>query len=183
MYANHRHYILLVFAVAAFAVAVLGYSFLRSKVFAQVEQTAKVTKNIAVIEEKKRREQDVASAYAKLEEERRLLTSYVVSKDGIVNFIEMIEKIGADTSTGLEISGITDEVELELAGETVVGHFKARLEGSGKWANVMRALVLVEHMPYNISLNNIRLSASTAAGTTTSKVWDLSLDIRVLTVK
>lgn len=184
MYANRRHYILLIFAVAAFAVSVLGYAFLRSRVITQAEQAVKVSKSVAEMEEKKRRELDVASVYAKSAEERRLLASYVVSKDDIVDFIESVEKIGSDTSTSLEMSGIADETELELAGDAVLGHFKARLEASGTWTNVMRALILVEHMPYNIILNDVRLAENTeSASSTKAKTWRLSLDMRVLTFK
>jgi len=53
------------------------------------------------------------------------------------------------------------------------------VDGQGTWASAMKLLSLAENMPYKVSFNNVRLSASILAGTKVPvRVWNLSFDIQ-----
>ncbi len=97
-------------------------------------------------------------------------------------------------NVGIELSGISNEA---LPGKTDLGYFKVHVNAEGSWANIMRALILIEHTPYGVSLHNMRVSlspnsavaesasasTSTARAAAPAKIWVLSLDVKVLTKK
>lgn len=195
MQTNHRHYILLLVALITLAVSSFGYYLFNQTITAQAIESSRIIKEAATLDEQKQREQDVASAYAKSAEDRSKLMSLLVQQDKVVDLIEEIEKIGVDTSTALELSGITSEEAVTEKG-TATSHFGAHVDARGTWAEVMHVLILIENMPHAVSLSNVRL---TEAGDTSSsaelsvkaktpakeikvKQWRLTLDIRVLTL-
>lgn len=192
MYANHRHYTLFVISFITFVVTVLGFAYIRNLVYTQSIQASQVTQEIKVIEEKRQHEQEVASAYSKFADEKNLLTSFIVPKDKVVDFIEAVEKIGADTSTKLELSGIdTQDLPKTLSTNPLnnFAHLKAHVTAVGTWPNIMRAITLLEHMHYSITFDNIHMDVDNAptptdeASTTPKtkvKNWSLSLDLKVL---
>jgi Tfp pilus assembly protein PilO len=175
MYTNHRHYILLIFAIITLVVTVFGFIFLRKDIYERAGVAAEIVKEVNQIDEKNKREIDIANIYDKSSGQRNLLSSFLVSKEQIVNLIESIEQIGTDTSTNLELSGIVNQ---EVSKDNKVSTFQSHIEVQGSWSNVMRAFILIENMPYSVSLNNIRLVKSNASK---SQEWTLSLDARVLT--
>ncbi len=194
MYTNHRHYILFFFALATLVASVIGYEVLYRTVTSQSARTNKATREIALADERKQREEDTASVYTKTAEERARLGNLIISQEKVVDFIQSVEKIGNDVNVQIELSAITRE---PVSTETAFGYFKGHIEARGSWANVMRSLMLIENMPYSISLSNFRLTQSSESfstelpvkGSTGSlgtkgsgqKTWSLSLDIRVLT--
>jgi hypothetical protein len=177
MYTNHRHYILLIFAIITLAVTIFGFIFLRKDIYSRAVASIEIAREVNQIDEKNKREMDIANIYDKSSGQRNLLASFLISKEQIVDLIESIEQIGTDTSTNLELSGIVNQ---ELSKDNKVSTFQAHVEVLGSWGNVMRALILTENIPYGVSLNNIRLIKS---GESKSPEWKLSLDVRVLTGK
>ncbi len=196
MYANHRHYILFTLAFVTFIVTALGYAYMRQRVYQQAVRSAELTKQVKLMEDKKKHDMDITKASSKLSEEQDIINSYIVPKDKIVDFIEVVEKIGNETSTKLELSSIaTAEI---VKGKKIEDNFttlKARIDVVGTWANVMRAFTLIENLPFSLSVSNIKLNEGSGSaalpeaapiGTTTkaivkqTKTWSLAFDIKVL---
>src|SRR3954462_5984814 len=97
MYANRRHYILFILALIALAVSILGFVFLRQQIYHQAVLSADLIKQVASMEEEEKHERDINNVYAKLNAEKVVLKNAVVTKEGVVDFIEIFEKIGTDT--------------------------------------------------------------------------------------
>ncbi len=186
---NHRHYILLIVAFIVFLISAASYLLLYREVVSQARQSSQILAEVTLESNKKLHERELTATYADTLSDRTRVTSFVVSEDKIVPFIESIEKIGTDSGTDLEISAIgTEKSTTQDAG---FGHIAAHIDVKGSWTNVMRALLLIENMPYSAVINNVRLVASDAIQTvevkkgTSQKIrqWGLSLDIRILTSK
>lgn len=204
MYANHRHYTLFTIALLTFIVTVGGYFYIRYRVYHQAIRSSELTREAKALEDKSKHALDITKTSTKLADEQTLVNSYIVPKDKIVDFLEAVEKIGTNTGTKLELTGInTTEI---VKGKKIEDNFtsmKARVDIVGTWPNVMRAFSLIENMPYSLSLSTIRLaegsnssdalvaesvqdSSSTSTpvvkkvAATKLKLWSLAFDIRVL---
>lgn len=186
---NHRHYILLIVAFLVFLVSAASYVLLYRAVVSQARQSSQILAEVTLESNKKLHEQELTATYADTLNDRTRVTSFVVSEEKIVPFIESIEKIGTDSGTDLEISAIgTEKTSAQDGG---FGHIAAHIDVKGSWTNIMRALLLIENMPYSAVINNVRFVASDSVETvqvkkgTPQKIrqWGLSLDIRILTSK
>lgn len=191
MKTNHRHYILLLFALATIIVSIFGYVFLRAAVLSEAVQSAQLIKEANLIDEKKQHEQGVTSLYTQSAESREKLRGYLVAEESVVTLIEEIEKIGADTNAPIELGSISSE-DASKGSAIALSSFKAHVEARGTWADVMRDLVLLEKMPHSVSISNVRLfnsgemvaSELPVKGTPVkTSQWRLSLDIKILTTK
>jgi sigma54-dependent transcription regulator len=180
MYTNHRHYILLVFALLALIVTVLGYSFLKNAIVSEAVQSSKAIKAAALIDGQKQRAQDIASKYTRSADDRAKLNGYIVNEEEIVNLIEEIEKIGTDSNAPLQLSGVTTDTGVAVHGVTL-NKLSAHIDVQGSWGNVRRALLLIENMPHAVAISNVHLE--TTGDVAKEKQWHLALDIKVLTVK
>ncbi len=188
MYINHRHYILLIFAIATALMSGMGYTFLYRTVMSQSAQATELKAQVALENEKKNHETNAAGIYKQSSIDRSRVGDFIVSQDKIVDFIETIEKIGEEAGAPLALSVIATE-DLSAKPENSIGTFTAHVESSGSWASVMRALMLVENMPYSVSLNAIRLRKSSDVSLEKDKSkggsneWNMSFTIRALTIK
>ena len=191
MYANHRHYTLFIIACVTLVVVSIGYAFLKYKIYAQAVDVVRLSKEVSDMEDKKKREADVTHAHDKLSEQQKLISSYVVRTTEAVTFIEDIEKVGDVTGVSLEITNINTKPAPKTS--NIKNNFtkvEARVEVSGSWANVLRALKLIENMPYSITVSQMNLvtavagegplKADAAANTPKTKVWKLSIDVNAL---
>lgn len=189
---NHRHYVLLTVAFIVLLISAASYLLLYRSVVSQARQSSQILAEVTLESNKKLHERELTATYADTLSDRTRISGFVVSEEKIVPFIESVEKIGTDSGTDLEISAIGTE-KAAAQDTTGFGHIAAHLDIKGSWSNVMRALLLVENMPYSVTVNNVRLVASSEVvdsvpvkkGDKPQRVrqWGLSLDIRVLTSK
>lgn len=174
MKANHRHYILLIVSILAAIAATVGYTALYYTITYHGKESSEVMSKQAIVNEKRQNVQLVSSLYEKTADERVRIAAHIVSQDKVVDFIETVEKIGTTTSSALVISAI----------DITEGDFKARVELEGRWENLMRSLVLLENIPYTVSLNNIRIRKEVGIGEgAKSGMWKMSLDIKTPIIK
>ena len=174
MKANHKHYILLVLSILAFASAIAGYWALYYTVTYHGRESSEVLSKQVLVDEKRQYTQQVESIYEKTASDRALISSHSVTADKVVDFIEIIEQIGTTTSSATVISAI----------DINEGFLKAHMEMKGSWSDIMKALVLVENIPYSIALNNIRLIKSAeSAENLGAGSWVLSADIKTPVIK
>ena len=170
------HYILVVFSLLTTVAAAFGYYVLYGQVVAQAESSSQAMQAVGLEVGRKEQEGQLLKLYDETKVKRAKLASSFVAEDKVVDFIEEVEAIGADTSTTLELSSLAKEE----------GRIKAHIEVKGSWSGVMRALMIIENMPYSISVKDIRLiAAGDASGDlkkTSSRTWNLSLDFSVLTL-
>jgi hypothetical protein len=194
MYANHKHLILLALAVLAFVAAVSGFWYVRSRIYTQAIRANELEKENLEIEKKKKHELEVRDVYTKLTDDSSNLETNLVSKDAIVEFIEVLEKIGDDTSTTVTLSGIETENIVKTARiQDNFSHVTARLSASGDWSNLMRALHMLENSQFSITYDNVQLyvdaapevvdpskTASSTKPVAKQNFWRLTMDLRAL---
>lgn len=188
MNVNSKHYILLLFSFAALAISGAGYVLLYKAVVSEARESSQAIAEVALENTKRLREQELTATYADTLSDRTRLASFVISEAEIVDFIEAVEGVGADSGAQVEISAI-GKGDIAKTEKVSFGHIAAHLEIQGSWINVMRALILVENMPYSISMNNFNLvamgdlaaaSAPVKGAAPKVRQWKMSFDIKVL---
>lgn len=178
---NHRHITLLTFALVTIVVAVFGYLFIYNQTIKQADHYVVANHELIAEDARKQNEQDLIKIYNSTKETRNTLTTLLIHEDKVVDFIEMVEKVGVDSNTDTELTSIVN------VGSTI----KAKINSKGSWSNVMKSLVLIENLPINISLSNVRLNASVAPEKVSEKnpkqqavsYWELLLDVEAITIK
>ena len=176
---NHRHYILIIFAIISIIVSIFCYFFLYRQTTTQANNYLDSIKQVESEKNTVNYEQKLIDTFNKYEQDRLKIESYVVKEDKLVDFIERIEKIGSDSKTDLQLSSIT----------SVDNKIKARVNTTGGWQGVMTALQMIENIPLSVSISNVRLDTSgdiegiVNSKTTKIREWRLSIDIETLTTK
>jgi hypothetical protein len=163
---NFKHYILVPIAILSLIASSLSYLYLYNFIVKKAEAYSDTLKKVELEKERKKNEQETVKMYVDTLSDRNRLGSFFVSEDKVIEFIESVEKIGPESSTAIELSSIKVEE----------GHFRFHSEVKGSWTNVIRALILIENLPYSMSLDNVRIFFG-------EKQWNLSVDIGVLTIK
>src|SRR3989344_6022080 len=109
MKANHKHYTLLILAIATTVVCIVAYITLYRTVRSHAAESGEMLRELALEDERKKREQDIVSVYSKTASDREYIQNLVVSQSQIVKFIESVENIGHSSGSSVEFSNI--EVE------------------------------------------------------------------------
>ena len=92
---------------------------------------------------------------------RAELPSFFVPADDVVAFITALESLGPQSGSSVSIASIdADSLSGSPAGS--IGAARAHIVAIGSWQSVMRALALAERMQYAVSVNGVRLDASSA---------------------
>ncbi|TAK57034.1 hypothetical protein EPO17_03070 [Patescibacteria group bacterium] len=148
---------LLVLSVLVFLVVLGGFIFLVGDITARGEH---ITSRLKMIDEITRKDQEY-QLFEKIikstEADRAKISSYVVKKDGLVDFIKLIE--GMANSSGVEVSIKTVE-ESEVSGQassTPKVMLTLPLTTTGTWENTAMFLALLESMPYKTTLTKVDL--------------------------
>ncbi len=177
---NSKHITLLLFGIISIVAAGFGYWYLHLAVITQAETYSLALKDAETYNENKKNEQNLQKIYNQSIADRAKISSYVVSEDKIIDFIESIENIGKITNTTVSLSAIDSKAMDELA-KGASGHIKAKVTVTGSWTGVMTALSLLENLPFSLSLENSRVFKDSELGKNAS--WNLLTDINVLSIK
>jgi hypothetical protein len=177
MYTNHRHYILLLIACVTTVVSVLGYIVLYRMVVSSAALAATAAADEAIASQKNQYEKELTAIYSSSFNELSRIAGYVVSQEKIVEFIQSVESIETNSGAKVELSGI-DSGNFAPTEANPIGSLKAHMEIEGSWKNVMRAFVMLENIPYSISLNNIRLVKDSE-----DRLWKMSAGLEALISK
>lgn len=169
---NSRHYILIIFALASMVVSIYGYFFVYKETVKQAENYIHTSKELEDEDNKERGEKELIRIYDSSKESRTKLMSFLVNENKVVDFIETVEGVGDDSGTKIELSAINKDTE----------KIKARVDAKGSWTGIMRALVLLENLPFSATIRNVRIDTLNDLGKG-AHAWNLSLEIEVLTIK
>jgi len=112
-----------------------------------------------------------------LKESQGKLDDILISRDGVVIFIEALENIASKTNTTLQIQNVDIEVIKEGEKE-LYGELNMILNISGSWAGVTRYLNFVETLPYRVMIESLKLSTSTKED---EVGWSMGLSITGIT--
>ncbi len=155
---------MIVFALASILLVSFGYWYVYGVIVKQAENYSSAQQQIELEKGRAQREQELAKTYNDTLNDRMRLPVLIISDDKVVNFIEAIESITNLSSADVALSSIIN----------ANSHLKGVVEIKGTWANVMKALILIENLPYSISFDTLKMSLD-------DKKWSIVLDIRALT--
>jgi len=114
------------------------------------------------------------------------LASYGVGSDeDQVAFVTMIEEIGRAGGAAVTVLNLKEDTHPD---ETDKDYFSMNISARGTWNEVMGFFTLLENIPMNISIDDLRLQMQipgsvNAEGKRTQSTWDGSLQLKVLKFK
>ena len=164
-----RHSILVLFAIASLAASASAYYFIDRAAVGRAVSAADASAAAQDAARLSRAAADTQKEYDQTAASRALLPSLVVSKGSVVSFIKAIEAVGRDSGASVSISSISSASASDGAQPLI----KGTVAVAGSWSQAMRAVRMVEDLPYALSVTGLRLAAS-------DKAWTASMDIAVL---
>jgi len=176
-----QHYILLALSVLTLFLSCTAYSFMYNDAIKKAEAESAVKAQVVAATNEATEAKDMETVYESSESERELLPAFLVSTSNAVPFIDAVESIGPATGSTLSISSLSSGVDSVSSHSAVT----ATITVIGSWPNVMRAIAMIENMPYAISVQSLHLDAVTGSvksGSTVKPVsrWTAALSISVL---
>jgi hypothetical protein len=163
-------------AVAVTAVVAALYAYMFYATSASVRQSNAARDIVRAEGTDQSQAKSISELAASTAASRARLASLFVPADNIVVFITALESLGPQSGSTVSLATI-DADSLAGAPAGTIGAIRAHINASGSWASVMRVLSLAERMPYAVSIDHVRLDASSLDSTAHS-AWSLSLDIQ-----
>jgi uncharacterized iron-regulated membrane protein len=145
---TYHHYSALAIAFAVFLASIGGYIFIYYSVNDQSAATAKAESDVTTEQGAAVRQQNIVDSLAATADDRALVNSFLLSPDGTVAFIEKVEGISQGSGAAVSLASISAD------SASVYAHVNIQ----GQWSNMMRAMHLVENLPYSIGMDNVRVS-------------------------
>ncbi len=143
-----HHYSALTISVTIFLVSIFGCIFIYYSVNDQTASTAAAEKAVLTEQGTAARQKSIVDSLKATVDERAIIGSFVLTSDQTVPFIERVEGISKQ-------SGAT-VVLVSISADAALVHAHVNIQGT--WANTMRAMHLVENLPYSIAMDNVRVS-------------------------
>lgn len=101
---------------------------------------------------------------------QEIVETHLVSADGIVSFVEEIEKVADEANVVLKIDSL-DEAETEPK-STGVGRLRLGFTVRGDWEDVLRFSALLDGTPYQVFVLGVTLATDKTPGEDAKKrVW------------
>ena len=174
---THGHLFLLVLALAVAAVVAALYGYMRYAIGSSVSRAILAREIVRLKDADKSRADEVMQLYQSTAADRARLSGFFIPADDVVSFIEAVEAIGPQSGAALTLSSIGADAPSKPA-PGAFGSARAKVEAHGSWQAVMKALKLAESLPYDITIDNVRLDGSLQpSGRGTIHSWSLSYDL------
>lgn len=128
-----------------------------------------------------RQEQQLKSSQyiiADTEELRDELNSYFIHKNGVVDFLEKIERFGDDSSVLVEVTSVDIEpilISTEIESK-IVDNLNIVALVEGEWRDVFYFLNLIESQPLHVSVEQINIENRDGD-------WTMNIDFNALKLK
>lgn len=191
MKVNSKHYVLLFIGLLTLVISATGYWYVYKTTVSQAQKHAFLVREIENNEQNNKEEIKLLQISSSTRERREMLSSYFISDEKILDFIKSIENVEKNSSTEVILSGIDAGNQSENV-DKLTGDVKIHVVIKGDWINVNKALSLIENLPYSIYISNASLRSLTVDIPTADKkvatiikksIWEMSLDVKALTMK
>ena len=166
-------------------VAFFSYFLLFSSIKEKNQQTSLSLNNTELELKKNDRYESVRDILSETESERKIIDSYFVNKEKIVDFIESIEGLGKQSGVAVHINSVGED---EGALNTLtLPLLHLSIEAEGDFRSVFTFLSLLENLPFKTVLPRVALERQnpeqTISGISSSKkkvpVWKGSFELSV----
>ncbi len=117
---------------------------------------------------------------ASLDTDIKKVQNTVVASDGVVNFIEQLEKIARNNGITIKNNSISEDADSKLSTSTTF--LKIRSETSGSWVGTYKFIYELESLPYKVSINTFNLSTEGISEDSVSGTgnWNAVFEIKLL---
>ena len=164
---------LLVVSMIVLVVSVSAYILMYRAVVTDAESAAAARTATVKASADATRAKAIADAYQQTTSSRARLSTFLVNDSNVVAFIKKVESISKQSGATVSISSISSGTAGVSSKKAVI----AAVSITGSWSAVMRAIGLVENMPYAIMVQSVRLGGSTVAS---GSEWSASISLSVL---
>jgi hypothetical protein len=163
-----------------------AYSFIYFKIQQNSKHFAELSDEIDLLEAKKKNLKSVKNDIFETTALRDEIDNHFIPKDGVVNFLNSIQALGAKTNLKLEVGSVSVE-PLSPVSE-IFENVNVKMNFSGKWPNVYRFLAVTELMPFKVTVDEAGLDKVSGAVPDDKKIrvedtWKGTLNIGVLKIK
>ncbi len=167
-------------SLLALAAAVALYAYLYQQVGVSTNRARLAEDIIGTEQGAQSQSKDIQSEYQSTAAARARLPGLFVPAGNAVAFIEALESIGPASGASVSISSISAD-PLDGAAPGATGNISADVSAQGSWAEVMKALVLSESLPYQDVIDHVALTGQKTSATASSKAsWQISYHISAL---
>ena len=149
-----HHYLAFSISAAVFCVSIAGYIFLYYSINNQVIKTTNAEATVTLQERMAIKQKNISNSLNTTANDRALIESFILSGKDTLKFIEQIEGLSA-------ISGATVSLA-SISTDTLSFHGHINIQGS--WSTSMKALHLIESLPYSLMIQNVRLTTQGKSG-------------------
>lgn len=108
---------------------------------------------------------------------REKLESRLIAKEGAVDFIELLERVGNDVGARVSIESVSAS---EVAGASFAEELRLAFTATGSWGAVTRFIGLLEFLPYRASIQHVTIAQG---GEGNEKAWRARVSLSVLKEK
>ena len=171
-----NHYSAVIVFGALFVVSLGGYWYLFNQIRTQTVNTQLALGKITTEENKALSQKIFLDVLQKTADQRKNLITYFVPYDRTISFIDSLQAISTITKAKITLQSIgTDNLNDVEVGTT--GVLTVHISAVGTWAQVIRTLHIIENMPYEILIDNVR------AGSDDAGKWTIDFDTKTLIIK
>ena len=172
-----QHYILLVVSIMAIFAAATAYFFMYNDAMKKAQEEANVQASVKAASKHTMDVENMKTIYNETAIGRAQLPAFLVSLGDAVPFIDAVEAVGPASGSTISISSLSSGT----ADNSSNGLVTATISAVGTWPNVLRAVEMIENMPYAISVKNLHLDVLSSSGSSAAAPrWTAAMDISVL---
>jgi len=173
---NSNHYLALAVSSCIFVCSILAFVFVYHQVGLQMQNTAVAYTKMNDAQLQENNAKNVVNTLAATQAQRALLESFFVRDDQTVGLITQIENVELKAgAVSVTIASISDD-DLSAASIGTTGNIHAHINVKGPWPNAMRALHLLESLPYGESIDNLRVTPIS------DKEWNIEFDLNAVLI-
>jgi hypothetical protein len=148
------------------ALALLGwvlYGFAFSYVRSESAKLTLLEEDVAHAAQKEHVLKSVKAIVADTAPERATLEGFFVEKEGIVPFLELVERVGEHAGVKTEVTSVS--LEQHKTKDALVEDLRISVKGDGSFSGVFAFLVMVENLPFGVRVQNTNITKRTEPNT------------------
>jgi hypothetical protein len=154
-----------------------GYIFLLDLLHSNNRRVSEILSEIASEDEREAALRLIGKNLYDTQKEREVLEGLFVPQEGVVVYIETVERLGREAGVSVEI----ETLDLEKTSTEMLENISLRLVATGNYSSVRKFLSLMQELP--LASEWLRASITSDLEASVSGTWSLSLETRTLKFK
>ena len=164
---------ILILVILCNLVALTGYYYFFGDIEAKTKAAANLTDTIDVGQQKNSRLSLLRSTIKNTEVSRRKLSTFLLSDEAEVSFIEQMENLAKSNNLGVKTNNVSSATSTD-----VTKVFQMQSEVTGSWNGIMNLLNQIDNLPYDVRVQSVSLNKQ-EQGKVSGLVWVASINISV----